>query len=134
MSGGPGKDLTAAMPYVGLLGIELGDIGPNLVEGSLAWAPERCTTGQVMHGGALMGLADTVGGVCAFANLTSQQRTSTLESKTNFLRATRSGRVLARCVPLHVGRTTIVLRTEVRDADDGRLVAFTVQTQAVMPA
>jgi uncharacterized protein (TIGR00369 family) len=78
-----------------------------------------------------MTLADTVGGVCAFLNLPAGATTSTVESKTNFLRALRSGDARATCRPLHVGRQTIVLATEIRD-DAGKLVSFTTQTQAVL--
>ena len=80
-----------------------------------------------------MTLADTAGAVFAFLNLPSGSRTSTLESKTNFLRAVTTGRVTARCAPVHVGRSTIVLQTQVRD-DNGKLVVLTTQTQTVLTA
>jgi uncharacterized protein (TIGR00369 family) len=85
-----------------------------------------------MHGGALMSLADMAGASCAYLNLPEGATgTATIESKTNFLRALRDGHVDAISRPLHVGRTTIVVDTELRDADD-RLVARTTQTQAVL--
>jgi uncharacterized protein (TIGR00369 family) len=80
-----------------------------------------------------MGLADSVGAICAFLNLPAGAGTSTIESKTNFFRGVRTGTVTATSSPVHVGRTTIVVSTETRD-DDGRLVALTVQTQAVLAA
>jgi 1,4-dihydroxy-2-naphthoyl-CoA hydrolase len=86
----------------------------------------------VLHGGAVMTLADSLGAVCAFLNLPDGSVTSTIESKTNFLRAVRDRHVEGRTEPLHVGRTTIVLQTELRDAE-GRRVAHVVQTQAVTP-
>ena len=82
-----------------------------------------------MHGGVLMALADNAGGVCAFLNLPEGATgTATIESKTNFLRAVRSGAVTATTRPLHKGRTMIVLETELA-RDDGKLAAKVTQTQ-----
>jgi len=80
-----------------------------------------------------MSLADSTGAICAFLNLPDGSMTSTIESRTNLLRAVRQGQVEAVARPLHVGRTVIVVETELRDAD-GRLVAKTSQIQAVLPA
>ena len=107
--------------------------GPEEVEARLDWKPELCTAGGVLHGGILMALADSAGAVCAFLNLPPGARTVTIESKTNFLGAVRKGHVVARARPLHEGRTTIVVETDVFDAD-GRRVARTMQTQAVLDA
>ena len=123
--------LNDAMPFGALLGVELESAEPGEVRGSLDWSPERCTAGGVLHGGALMGLADAVGAVCAFLNLPAGAQTSTIESKTNFFRAVRDGHVEATSSPLHVGRSTIVVQTDVRDAE-GRRVALTTQTQSVL--
>lgn len=119
------------MPFSLTSGVEVDSAGPEEVKARLEWREERCTGGGIMHGGALMTLADTVAGICAFLNLPEGAATSTVESKTNFLRPVRSGHASAVCHPLHVGRQTIVLATEIRD-DAGRLVAFTTQTQAVL--
>jgi uncharacterized protein (TIGR00369 family) len=120
------------MPFAGVLGIEDVTAAPDQVTASLAWDPSRCTSGGVLHGGALMGLADSLGGFCAFLNLPEgAERTATIESKTNFLRAVRGGRVTAVARPLHIGRTVIVVDTELRD-DQGHLVARVTQTQAVL--
>ena len=99
----------------------------------LAWAGELCTANGILHGGALMALADTAGAVLAFANLSpNASGTTTIESKTNFFTAVRQGStVTATARPLHVGRTTIVVETEVRN-DQGRLVTKTTQTQAIL--
>ena len=105
--------------------------GPEEVVSTLEWAPELCTAGGVLHGGVLMTLADAAGGVCAFLNLPAGAHTVTIESKTNVLGAVREGEVLARSRPLHVGKTTIVVETDVFDAS-GRRVARTTQTQAVL--
>jgi 1,4-dihydroxy-2-naphthoyl-CoA hydrolase len=119
-----------SMPLAVLLGVELLEARPELVRARLDWAPERCTAGGLLHGGALMALADTGGGVCAFLNLPEGSiGTATIESKTNFLRGVREGTVTAATTPLHTGRTTIVLETEIL-REDGALVAKVTQTQA----
>lgn len=122
--------LTDTMPFAKASGVKISDATPEQVTGALAWSPERCTVGDVLHGGALMTLADSVGAVCAFLNLPTGASTSTIDSATSFLRAVRGGDVTAVSQPLHVGRTVIAVRTEVRD-HDGRLVAHVVQHQAV---
>ncbi|MEU6040087.1 PaaI family thioesterase [Actinomadura sp. NPDC047616] len=124
-------DLLDAMPFARAVGIEIDAAAPEEVTGRLAWAPERCTAGGVMHGGAVMTLADSVGAVCAFLNLPPGTSTTTLESKTNFFRAVRGGEVRAVARPLHAGRTSIVVQTDLYDADDRR-VAQVTQTQAVL--
>jgi 1,4-dihydroxy-2-naphthoyl-CoA hydrolase len=118
------------MPFAALIGIELLDADPELVRARIAWSPERCTAGGVMHGGALMALADTCGGVCAFLNLPEgAQATTTIESKTNFLRAVREGQVTATTRPLHRGRTLVVIESELA-REDGSLAAKVTQSQA----
>lgn len=122
--------LADAMPFATACGVEIRAARPEEVTGALAWSAERCTVGGVMHGGALMTLADSVGAICAFLNLPEGATTSTIDSATSFLGAVRGGSVTAVSRPLHVGRTVIAVRTEVRDSD-GRLVAHCVQHQAV---
>ena len=99
----------------------------------LAWAEALCTANGMLHGGALMALADTAGAVLAFSNLPPNATgTTTIESKTNFFTAVKQGStVVATARPLHVGRTTIVVETEVRN-HEGRLVTKTTQTQAIL--
>ncbi|MBV8927693.1 MAG: PaaI family thioesterase [Mycobacteriaceae bacterium] len=123
--------LLGLMPFATALGVDVGDVTPQRVSGTMSWAEGRCTTGGIMHGGALMAFADTIGAVCAVANLPPHATTSTIESKTNFFRAVRGGVVTATCTPLHVGRTTIVVQTDLTD-DRGKLVAQVTQTQAVL--
>ncbi|MFD8869401.1 PaaI family thioesterase [Streptomyces sp. NPDC059590] len=125
--------LLAAMPFAAQLGIELHEAAAGRAVGSLPWSPESCTAGGILHGGALMALADSVGAVCAYLNLPPGAGTSTVESKTNFLRAVASGRVHATARPLHVGSTLIVVQTDLRD-DKDRLVGQTTQTQIVLAA
>ncbi|MEU5539000.1 PaaI family thioesterase [Streptomyces sp. NPDC020362] len=125
-------DLMAAMPFAAGLGIELQEATAERTVGGLAWSPEVCTVGGAVHGGALMALADSVGAVCAFLNLPEgASGTSTVESKTNFLRAVTAGHVHATARPLHVGGTLVVVQTDLRD-DRHRLVGQTTQTQMVL--
>jgi len=125
--------LIDAMPFARSLGMSLPKAAPDEVVATLEWTPERCTAGGVMHGGVVMTLADSAGALCAFLNLPEGAVTSTIESKTNFFRAVKGGTARAVARPLHVGRSTIAVRTEVFD-DDDRLVAHVVQTQAVVNA
>jgi 1,4-dihydroxy-2-naphthoyl-CoA hydrolase len=123
--------LHRTMPFAGTLGVELTGTADGEVRGTMDWAPDRCTSAGILHGGALMAFADTLGAVCAFLNLRPGETTSTIESKTNFFRAVRSGRVEGIARPLHAGRTTIVVQTDILD-DQGRRVAQVTQTQAVL--
>jgi len=121
-----------SMPLCETLGMRVRSASAECVELEMDWSPTRCTTAGLLHGGAVMALADSAGGACAFLNLPAGAGTSTIESKTNFLGAVKGGVVVASARPLHVGRTTIVVETEVRRADDDRLVAKVTQTQAVL--
>jgi len=123
--------LVAMMPFAAGLGVVLDAAEPDEVRARLAWAPELCTTGDLLHGGALMSLADSIGGICAYLNLPPGARTATTSSATVFTRAVRAGEVTAIARPLHVGRTVIVVQTDVRD-QAGRRVAQVTQTQAVL--
>src|SRR5437660_376948 len=116
-------DAVATMPFMNHLGITVGSATPQEVKGSLTWRAELCTTAGVIHGGALMSMADSLGAVCAFLNLPANALTSTIESKTNFFRPVTQGSVHATTTPLHVGRTTIVVQTDLRD-DAGKRVAL----------
>jgi 1,4-dihydroxy-2-naphthoyl-CoA hydrolase len=125
-------DWDDAMPLAGLLGIEPISADRHEVRARLAWREELCTAGGVLHGGALMALADSAGGVCAFLNLPEGARgTATIQSSTSFLRPVREGHVEAISRPIGVGRNVIAVDTEVVDAG-GRTVARVVQSQAVL--
>jgi 1,4-dihydroxy-2-naphthoyl-CoA hydrolase len=125
-------DWQGAMPFGGLLGIEAVDASPDEVRLRLAWREDLCTAGGLMHGGALMALADSSGGICAFLNLPDGAAgTATIQSSTNFLRPVRDGHVEAITRPLSVGRNVIAVETEIVDAA-GRAVARVVQSQAVL--
>jgi uncharacterized protein (TIGR00369 family) len=126
------EQVLSAMPFGALLGVEMVAAAPEEVRARLGWDASRCTAGGVLHGGALMGLADCAAGFCAFLNLPETARgTATIESKTNFFRPVGSGYVEAVSRPLFKGRTTIVVETDIRDAD-GKHVARVTQTQAVI--
>jgi len=128
----PTEVMHKAMPFTALLGVEQVASERNEVRARIAWDPSRCTSAGVLHGGLLMALADSVGATVAFLNLPEGAvGTTTIESKTNFLRAVREGYVEAVAKPLHAGRTTIVVDTELRD-QAGKLVARVTQTQAVL--
>ena len=124
-------DLVATMPHAVALGITLTEAEQDRVAGTIEWTPDRCTIGGLLHGGVLMAFADSLGAVCAFLNLPPGAGTSTIESKTNLFRGVREGAVTGVSTPLHVGRTTIVVQTEVRNEAD-KLVSLTIQTQAVL--
>ena len=124
-------DLLALMPFAATLGIELELATKDPTIGRLPYDASLTTAGGAVHGGALMALADSVGAVCAYLNLPPDTTTSTTSSNTVFVRGVRSGAVTATARPLHVGRSTIAVSTELRDTE-GRLVALTTQSQAVL--
>jgi 1,4-dihydroxy-2-naphthoyl-CoA hydrolase len=119
------------MPLTALLGLEVESGGPDGVVARGQWKPEHCTADGLIHGGYLMALADSVGAMCAFLNLPEGTTTSTIESKTNFLRSVTSGTITFIATPVHVGRSIIVVETDAT-REDGALVARTTQTQAVI--
>ena len=121
----------ASVPLAGLLGIEIVAAEPEEVRGALPWRADLCTAGGILHGGALMAFADTLGGVCAFLHLPEGAGTATVESKTNFFRPVREGVVTGVARALHVGRSFIVVQTDLMD-DSERRVAQVTQTQAVI--
>ena len=115
-----------------LLGIEFTDVTPDKVLARLAVREDLCTIGGNLHGGAIMAFADTLGAVAAILNMPQEARTTTIESKTNFIRGAPLGaRVLGEAVPVHKGRTTVVCQTSIR-SEEGKLVALVTQTQLVI--
>jgi 1,4-dihydroxy-2-naphthoyl-CoA hydrolase len=123
--------LLAIMPFAAAIGIALESATPQQVTGRLAWSAGLCTAGGVLHGGALMTLADSLGALCAYLNLPDGAATATISSSTNFLRPVRGGQVHAAARPVHTGRSVIVVQTELRDDDDA-LAAQVTQAQAVL--
>ena len=123
-----------ASPFTKLLGHTIIRRAPERSEAELVIREELCNRRRVMHGGAVMAWADTMGGMTASAALTKGQRTATIESKTNFLAPIpMNDRARAVCIPLHSGRTTIVLQTSI-SRGDGKVAAIITQTQIVLPA
>ena len=126
------EQVRTAMPYAATLGLELISASKDEVHAALEWDERLTTAAGILHGGVLMGLADTAGAYCAFLNLPEGSTgTATIESKTNFFSAVRSGRVEARSRPLHRGSRTIVVETDLFD-EGGKHVARVMQTQAVL--
>jgi uncharacterized protein (TIGR00369 family) len=124
------EELVALMPSAQRLGIAVDEASADRVVARLDWAPHRCTAGGVMHGGALMALADTAGALVTFLGLPEGATTATITSTTQLLRPVAGGAVRAVAVPLHRGRTTVTAQTTLFD-DRDRLVAQTTQVQAV---
>jgi 1,4-dihydroxy-2-naphthoyl-CoA hydrolase len=120
--------------FPGLMGVEFTEATKERVTASMLVRPELCTYGGVLHGGAFMAFADTIGAVGTVMNLPPGARTTTIESKTNFLGpAAVNTRVTAQSVPLHRGRTTMVWQTMIR-SEAGKLCAVVTQTQMVLAA
>ena len=122
--------LLAMMPLAGHLGLILDEADADRVIIRMDWAPRLCTAGGIMHGGALMALADTAGALVTFLGLPEGKSTATITSTSHMFRPVSGGTVRAVAVPVHRGRTTVTAETSVFDAED-RLVAQTVQVQAV---
>jgi len=117
-----------------LLGMEFTDVTPDKVIARLTVRKDLCTVGDNLHGGAIMAFADTLGAVAAILNMPEGARTTTIESKTNFIGGAAVGsRVVGEAVPVHKGRTTVVCQTTIR-SEAGKLVALVTQTQLVIAA
>ena len=124
----------AVLPFAALMGLEITHAAPDRVEGRMIVRPDLCTAGGILHGGAAMALADSLGAVGAFLSTPAGQRTTTLESKTNFIGSVKSGTtVSAVSSPLHVGRRSSVWTTRI-EGEGGKLVAVVTQTQMTVEA
>ena len=120
--------------FPGLMGVKLEEATQDKVVASMLVRPDLCTSGNVCHGGALMAFGDTIGAVGTVMNLAPGTRTTTIESKTNFLGAAPvNTRITAELTPLHRGKTTMVWQTMIR-SEAGKLCAVVTQTQMVLPA
>src|SRR5947207_8245259 len=120
------------LPFARLMGVSIVSAAPDLVIGELKVREDLCTRPNVLHGGATMAFADTIGAVATVANLKEGESTTTIESKTNFFAAIPLGDTAhAECTPLHKGRTTMVWQTKITRGD-GRLAAVVIQTQMVL--
>ena len=126
-------DQSGPSPFTRLMGMKIISRAAERTESELVVREDLCNRRGVMHGGAVMAWGDTLGGMTASAALTERQSTATIESKTNFFAPIPKGDIArAVCVPLHAGRTTIVLQTNITRGD-GRLAAMVTQTQIVLP-
>ncbi len=122
------------LPFAKLMGVEVISATPDLVIGELFVRQDLCTRPNVLHGGAYMAFADTIGAVATVTNLKDGEGTTTIESKTNFFAAIPLGDTArAECTPLHKGRSTMVWQTRITRGD-GRLAAIVTQTQMVLKA
>jgi 1,4-dihydroxy-2-naphthoyl-CoA hydrolase len=120
------------LPFARLMGLELLEVTPERVTAQLKVRDDLCTRPAILHGGAVMAFADTVGAVATVANLPQGATTTTIESKTNFFAGVPMGDVAkAECTPLHRGRTTMVWQTKITRGD-GKLAAIVTQTQMVL--
>jgi uncharacterized protein (TIGR00369 family) len=118
--------------FPGLMGMELLEVTADRVVASMRVRPDLCTTGEILHGGALMAFADTLGAIGAFVSLPAGARTTTVESSTKFVRGAPLGSTVAgECTALHRGRTTSVWQTFVR-SEAGKLCAVVTQTQLTL--
>ena len=118
----------------GLLGIRLTEADKDRVVATMLVRPDLCTTGGVLHGGAMMAFADTLGAVATFQNLAPGARTTTVDSATKFIGSAAQGStVVGECTPFHRGRTTMVWQTLIK-SDSGKLCAVVTQTQLILPA
>jgi len=118
------------MPFSKLMGVKITGFSPDKVSGTLEVRADLCTTGNILHGGAIMAFADALGGIGAFLTIPKDANTTTtIESKSNFLGAAKEGTtVTGECTPVHIGRRTSVWQTKIT-RDDGKLVAIVTQTQ-----
>lgn len=118
--------------FPGLMGVRLVEAGPERVLATMEVRPDLCTAGGILHGGAHMAFADTLGAVGAVLNLPAGKRTTTTDSSTKFIGGARVGTtVTGESVALHRGRTTMVWQTSIRNAD-GKLCSVVTQTQLVL--
>lgn len=125
--------LVELMPLAADLGITVESASADSVVAVLPWEPRLCTAGGILHGGALMTLADSAGALVTFLGLAEDESTATITSTTQLFRPVTGGEVRATALPLHRGRSVVTVQTTLRD-DGSRLVAQTTQVQAVRAA
>jgi uncharacterized protein (TIGR00369 family) len=120
--------------FPGLMGVRLTALAPDRVVAEMEVRPDLCTAGGILHGGAYMAFADTLGAVGTIVNLAEGKRTTTTDSSTKFIAGARLGTtVTGTSVAMHRGRTTMVWQTSITNAD-GKLCALVTQTQLVLEA
>lgn len=120
------------LPFAQLLGVEFVSAAPDRIVAELSVREDLCTRPAVLHGGAVMAFADTLGAVGTILNLPEGAGTTTIESKTNFLAPAPVGsRIIGEATPLHRGRRTMIWQTRISNRE-GRLLALVTQTQLVL--
>ena len=120
--------------FPGLMGVRVVELAPERVVAELRVRPDLCTGGGILHGGATMAFADTLGAIGTVLNLPEGKRTTTTDSSTKFIGAARvNSTVVGECVALHRGRTTMVWQTSIK-SDAGKLCAVVTQTQLLLEA
>ena len=120
-------------PFAKMLGVRMTLVTKERLEAELTVTPDHCTIPATLHGGAMMAFADNMGGCGAFINMPEGMMTTTVESKTNFLRPVPVGqKALAVTTPVHIGRALQVWKTEI-SREDGKLAAIVTQTQMILP-
>lgn len=121
-------------PFAKMIGVKMTLVTKDRLEAELVVTPQHCTIPATMHGGAMMAFADNMGGCGAFLNMPDGMMTTTVESKTNFLRPVPVGqKAIAVTEPVHIGRSLQVWKTEIR-REDGKIAAIVTQTQMILPA
>ncbi len=127
-----GKRILANQPFPSLMGVEILSAEPDKVRAQIVVRPDLCTAGHIMHGGAIMAFADTLGAIGAVLNMPREANTTTIESKTNFIGAAKEGMtVTGESTPIHIGKRTSVWQTRIA-REDGKLVAVVTQTQMIL--
>lgn len=127
------SNLAATMPFATLMGVEIEEATPDRVIGTLLVRDDLCTAGGILHGGAIMAFADSLGAIGGFLSLPEGAiGTTTLESKTNFLGGAKAGKIVrGETTPVHRGKRTSVWQTKIT-SEDGKAVALVIQTQMVL--
>ncbi len=126
------EQILAQQPFPRLMGMEVLEAGKACVKAQLSVRPDLCTAGHILHGGAIMAFADSLGAIGAFLNLPAGSGTTTIESKTNFISSAKEGSlVVGEARPVHIGRRSSVWQTRIT-REDGKLVAIVTQTQMVL--
>lgn len=120
-------------PFARMIGVKVTLVTKDRLEAELLVTPDHCTIPATMHGGAMMAFADNMGGCGAFLNMPEGMMTTTVESKTNFLRPVPVGqKALAVTTPVHIGKSLQVWKTEI-SREDGKVAAIVTQTQMILP-
>ncbi len=126
------SEILSGQPFPRLMGVEIVEATRSRVRARLNVRPDLCTASNILHGGAIMAFADTLGAIGAWLNLPEGALTTTIESKTNFIGAAKEGStVTGESTPFHVGRRSSVWQTKI-SREDGKLVAVVTQTQMVL--